>query len=102
MFSVMLRRQDSNLGLTAPKAVVLPLHHGGPRRPMAFAARQVCHAAVRSPFRRWHRGFGHGSSVEAQFHRPNGWRAPQTQETSHNGAMAKETDEVDRIVEAWV
>lgn len=26
-----LRRQDSNLGLTAPKAVVLPLHHGGMR-----------------------------------------------------------------------
>ena len=28
----MLRHQDSNLVLTAPKAVVLPLHHGGPRR----------------------------------------------------------------------
>ena len=26
-----LRHQDSNLDLTAPKAVVLPLHHGGPR-----------------------------------------------------------------------
>src|SRR5690349_14634696 len=33
LFSVMLRRQDSNLDLTAPKAVVLPLHHGGPCRP---------------------------------------------------------------------
>lgn len=29
----MLRRQDSNLDLTAPKAVVLPLHHGGPDTP---------------------------------------------------------------------
>ena len=27
----MLRLQDSNLDLTAPKAVVLPLHQGGPR-----------------------------------------------------------------------
>ena len=27
----MLRRQDSNLDLTAPKAVVLPLHHSGMR-----------------------------------------------------------------------
>lgn len=26
-----LRPQDSNLDLTAPKAVVLPLHQGGPR-----------------------------------------------------------------------
>ena len=31
-FWSMLRHQDSNLVLTAPKAVVLPLHHGGPRR----------------------------------------------------------------------
>src|SRR3954452_3382613 len=31
--SDMLRRQDSNLDLTAPKAVVLPLHHGGPAEP---------------------------------------------------------------------
>ena len=39
----MLRRQDSNLDLTAPKAVVLPLHHGGPRPSGApDAARQVC------------------------------------------------------------
>ena len=30
-FWSMLRHQDSNLVLTAPKAVVLPLHHGGPR-----------------------------------------------------------------------
>lgn len=28
----MLRRQDSNLDLTAPKAVVLPLHHSGMRQ----------------------------------------------------------------------
>src|SRR5690606_22823896 len=33
LFSVMLRRQDSNLDLTAPKAVVLPLHYGGPQPP---------------------------------------------------------------------
>ena len=38
MFSDMLRRQDSNLDLTAPKAVVLPLHHGGPRPPPAQGA----------------------------------------------------------------
>jgi DNA-binding MarR family transcriptional regulator len=37
----MLRRQDSNLDLTAPKAVVLPLHHSGsPRHPSRAA--QVC------------------------------------------------------------
>ena len=30
--STWLRHQDSNLDLTAPKAVVLPLHHGGPLR----------------------------------------------------------------------
>lgn len=34
-----LRPQDSNLDLTAPKAVVLPLHQGGSRdeRPTIFA-----------------------------------------------------------------
>ena len=39
---VMLRRQDSNLDLTAPKAVVLPLHHGGPcpRAPVKSARRR--------------------------------------------------------------
>ena len=78
VFSVMLRRQDSNLGLTAPKAVVLPLHHGGPRRPRAGAARQVCQC--------------------------DGIRRPEragAEPGPDNGAMAKETDEVDRIVQAW-
>ena len=73
LFPVMLRRQDSNLDLTAPKAVVLPLHHGGPRHPGA-AARQVCHV------------------------RPcaSGDQAP----TRDNGRMSQ-ADEVDRIVGAW-
>ena len=88
VFSVMLRRQDSNLDLTAPKAVVLPLHHGGPRRPRAGAARQVCQRpspSQRSPWR-----------TRAGADRPTWATAPD------NGAMAKETDEVDRIVEAWI
>ncbi|MCU1534270.1 MAG: hypothetical protein JWR53_751 [Glaciihabitans sp.] len=36
--TLLLRLQDSNLDLTAPKAVVLPLHQGGPRN----RAPQVC------------------------------------------------------------
>ena len=67
----MLRRQDSNLDLTAPKAVVLPLHHGGPRPSRAReAARQVCQTG----------------------------RAPPPRD---NGDMTAQSDEVDRIVEAW-
>src|SRR6185312_941630 len=64
----MLRRQDSNLVLTAPKAVVLPLHHGGPPRPRPD---QVCQIAPAPPL-------------------------------PDNGKVTAQTDEVDRIVEAWV
>ncbi len=42
-----LRLQDSNLVLTAPKAVVLPLHQGGPLR----GAVPVCQTANASPAR---------------------------------------------------
>ncbi len=55
----MLRRQDSNLDLTAPKAVVLPLHYGGPRRSgVPGAARQVCQTAHPSLRRRRPAGRG--------------------------------------------
>src|SRR6188474_3525330 len=73
--SVMLRRQDSNLGLTAPKAVVLPLHHGGPPR-RARPVKSARPALVPCP--------------------------PDAAPAIDNGTMAKETDEVDRIVEAWI
>ena len=41
-----LRLQDSNLGLTAPKAVVLPLHQGGSR---LTGAGQVCQTSPNGP-----------------------------------------------------
>lgn len=41
-----LRPQDSNLDLTAPKAVVLPLHQGGSR---AGRAPPVCQSARGAP-----------------------------------------------------
>ena len=66
-----LRRQDSNLDLTAPKAVVLPLHHSGPRE----CAQPVCHVAPR---------------------RPSAPGRDNEQMTAEPPA-----DEVDRIVDAW-
>ena len=68
----MLRRQDSNLDLTAPKAVVLPLHHGGPRHPRVPPLKSATFVAESPPRR----------------------RLPDNREMSA-------TDEVDRIVGAW-
>src|SRR5688572_28269755 len=72
----MLRRQDSNLDLTAPKAVVLPLHHGGPRGPLAV--RDNKSAMPRGAAR----GIGRFSGAR------------------DNGGMTH-ADEVDRIVDDW-
>ena len=70
---VMLRRQDSNLNLTAPKAVVLPLHHSGPPPHDARAP-----SSLPSP-------------------------APgDRRRAGHNGTVSQESDEVDRIVGAWM
>jgi DNA-binding MarR family transcriptional regulator len=63
----MLRRQDSNLNLTAPKAVVLPLHHGGPRSKRRFSLPDAIRRGRRD-----------------------------------NGAVSQGSDEVDRIVGAWM
>ena len=68
----MLRRQDSNLDFTAPKAVVLPLHHGGPARNAAA-----------------------NQSARGRVGRDNG---PISRD---NGSVSAESDEVDRIVGAW-
>ena len=72
----MLRLQDSNLDLTAPKAVVLPLHQGGPRAPQR--------ARIQSA-RRDVRPDAHGVADARDT-----WR------------HARRTDEVDRIVDAWL
>ena len=73
-----LRLQDSNLGLTAPKAVVLPLHQGG-----------RCGSSLPGP---------------GDAGRPRPWRrrAPGRSAASrHHNERMPERDEVDRIVEAW-
>ena len=74
-----LRLQDSNPDLTAPKAVVLPLHHGGTRReaPDHLPLRQTV-GVLRGPC----------AAVAV--------RSP----TGHDGRMPDQ-DEVDRIVAAW-
>lgn len=48
-FCVMLRRQDSNLDPAAPKAGVLPLHHGGPRSPCVRSSILPCVICVTGP-----------------------------------------------------
>src|SRR5690606_34014229 len=68
-----LRPQDSNLDLTAPKAVVLPLHQGGPRRKAPVKSARCCRVL---------------SAARAVAHDRN------------NGGMPAH-DEVDRIVDAW-
>ena len=74
-FWSMLRHQDSNLVLTAPKAVVLPLHHGGPRRTGPDAPSSL-------PWR-----------ADASRH-------PAAPDRRDNGGMT-DADEVDRIVGDW-
>jgi DNA-binding MarR family transcriptional regulator len=77
-----LRRQDSNLDRTAPKAVVLPLHYGGPRGPGAGRRSQVCHSSPVDP----------GAASVLRGNQPAGLR--------DNGGMPA-SDEVDRIVGSW-
>ena len=80
----MLRRQDSNLDLTAPKAVVLPLHHGGPRGPLA----------VRDNKSAMPEGAARG--IRRRSTGPAGRRDA----ARDNGGMT-DADEVDRIVDDW-
>lgn len=81
----LLRPQDSNLDLTAPKAVVLPLHQGGSR---AGRAPPVCQSRAGGPER--------AVSIPRQESRATDAHPPP-------GIMISMTarDEVDRIVEAW-
>ncbi len=92
VFSVMLRRQDSNLDLTAPKAVVLPLHHGGPRPPELRAA---------SSLPDWPRL--KSAMPQLAVTPVRAIRPPAATSSARYWTMSigEETDEVDRIVAAW-
>ena len=84
----LLRRQDSNLDLTAPKAVVLPLHYGGTDRSKKGPGSSLPdYEGIAVPSAR-PRGFGLR------------WRIEIGALSRDNGGMPA-SDEVDRIVDAW-
>ena len=80
-----LRPQDSNLDLTAPKAVVLPLHQGGSRRTResSLPERSIHDRARKAP------------TARATLTATDARLLPR------NNEQMTARDEVDRIVEAW-
>lgn len=108
-----LRRQDSNLDLTAPKAVVLPLHHGGLCRPRDGDLSSLpevrgphvspAHPGATRVFRIRPRFCGtRGGDACVTPSAPRGVDKFSVEFVIHDNGGMPGSDEVDRIVDAWL